>query len=663
MRLAFVTPLPPSKSGIADYAEALLPPLRDLAEVTVVTEPGFDLAACDLAVYQIGNNPYHSLAYELALKHPGVVVLHEANLHHLIAELTIRRGDWEGYLREVEYDGGPQALAYAKRVRALEVGPDYEGVPMLRRLLERSRAFIVHSRHVADQVRGAGFRGPIAVIPHGAWIPRVDRAAFRHRLGLDEMAPLVGIFGFLKPYKRIAESLRAFKRLVRLEPRVKMILAGEPHPDLPLASLIRQLDLGASVRVLGFLSIEDFEGYLAACDIILNLRYPTAGETSGSLLRALGLGRPTLVSDVGSFRELPEDVCLKVPVDPTEEEVIFEYLNLLVSRPSLARAMGERARLWVERECNWPLVARRYVEFLGAILAGAEPEAERLSAPAHAPAAPPVEAAAPAALPDTEQLLRWTPEDTEARAYVDTHLTRIEKTLSIIPPGGPGDRILEMGAYFQMTPELHYRLGYPEVRGCYLGPLGEVEHKTVQAADGKTFECDLDLFDAEKDIFPYPDEHFSTVLCCELIEHLASDPMHMMSEINRILKPGGHLVLTTPNLASLRALSALLLGYHPGLFSVYLRPTEEGKPADARHHREYTPLEIHLLLEDAGFEVSLLETGAFREAPHPGLAWVVHLLERYQLATKLRGEGIYAVGRKKRPVKNRYPAWLYSGSE
>jgi glycosyltransferase involved in cell wall biosynthesis/SAM-dependent methyltransferase len=659
MRLAFVSPLPPSKSGIADYSAALLPPLRDLAEVTTFADAAFDPAAYDLVVYQIGNNPHHGPAYELALQYPGVVVLHESNLHHLLAELTIRRGDWDGYLREVEYDGGPEALAYARRVRALEVGPDYEGVAMLRRILEGSRAVIVHSRYVAEQVRKAGFCGPIATIPHGAWIPMVDRERYRSRLGLDEMAPLLGVFGFLKPYKRIAEALRALKRLVRLEPRVKMILAGEPHPDLPLAALIRRLDLAASVRVLGFVPIEDFEGYMAACDIVLNLRYPTVGETSGSLLRALGLGKATLVSDVGAFRELPEDVCLKVPVDTTEEDVIFEYLNLLVSRPSVARGMGARAREWVERECNWPLVARRYVEFLSALLEGSKWEAERQ---VPQPVAPPPEVAAQEEPADSEEVLRWTPEDSEARSYVDTHLTRIEKTLAITPPGGAGDRILEMGAYLQMTPQLRFRLGYPEVRGCYFGPLGKVEHKTVRAEDGEVFECDIDLFDAEKDVFPYPDGHFTTVLCCELIEHLASDPVHMMAEINRILKPGGHLVLTTPNLASLRSLSALLLGYHPGLYSVYLRPSDD-KAKDARHHREYTPLEIHLLLEDSGFEVSLLETGPFRDAPHPGLAWVVHLLERYQLSPALRGEGIYAVGRKQRPVKHRFPAWLYSGPD
>jgi glycosyltransferase involved in cell wall biosynthesis/SAM-dependent methyltransferase len=664
MRLALVSPMPPARSGIADYSAALLHALQDLAEVSAFSSADFDTSSYDLVVYQIGNNPCHGFVYELALQRPGVVVLHESNLHHLVADLTLKRGDWDAYLREVAYDGGPEALAHARRVQALECGPDYEGVPMLRRLLESSRAVIVHSRFVEEQVRKAGFRGPVAKIPHGAWIPRVDGMAYRRRLGLDETAPLAGVFGFLKPYKRIPESLRAFRRLVRLEPRAKMILVGEPHPDLPLGSLVRRLDLPAHVRALGFVPVEDFTGYMAACDVILNLRYPTVGETSGSLLRALGLGKPVLVSDVGSFRELPDEICLKVPVDAAEEDAIFEYLNLLVSRPSLARAMGARARQWVEQECSWAVVARRYARFLQAVMEGSEWDDEPQALPATEPqaATPPPEAAVPQAPAAREYVLGWAPEEPQARAYVDTHLTRLEKTLAITPPGGPEDRILEMGAYLQITPALGERLGYGEVRGCYFGPLGRAEHKTVRSADGKVFECEIDLFDAERDVFPYPDGHFATVLCCELIEHLSADPMHMMAQINRILKPGGHVVLTTPNLAGLRAISALLLGYHPGLFSVYLRPCE-GRCAEARHHREYTPLEIHLLLEDAGFEVTLLETGPFREAPRPELAWVLHLLERYRLPADLRGDGIYAVGRKRRPVRNRYPSWLYSGSE
>jgi SAM-dependent methyltransferase len=134
--------------------------------------------------------------------------------------------------------------------------------------------------------------------------------------------------------------------------------------------------------------------------------------------------------------------------------------------------------------------------------------------------------------------------------------------------------------------------------------------------------------------------------------------MHMMSEVNRILKPDGHLVLTTPNIASLRGISAILQGYHPGFFHAYVKPAESGE-VDARHNREYVPREIQQLLEGSGFAVELLETGEFRDALHPEFAWVLHLLRRYCLDKELRGDGIYAVGRKTGPVTKRYPRWLY----
>jgi glycosyltransferase involved in cell wall biosynthesis/SAM-dependent methyltransferase len=652
-RVAFFSPLPPAKSGVADYSAALVPHLGREVDIEVFAERprDFDAAQFDVALYQLGNNGWHEFAYEMALEQPGVVVLHEANLHHLIADLTIKRGDWDAYLREVEYDGGPKALEYASRVRALEVGPDYEGVPMLRRLLERSRAVIVHSRLMVSQLRVTGFKGPIAHIPHGAWISDVDRMGYRHRLGVDELTPLFGIFGFLKPYKRIAESLRAFRRLLRVQPRAKMILAGELHPDLPLESLLDTLDLRHAVRLLGFTPIEDFIGYVAACDVVLNLRYPTVGESSGTLLRALGLGKAVLVSDVGSFREIPNEICLKVPVDALEEDFLFEYMNLLASRPDLARGLGARAKAWVEQECSWDLVARRYASFLESVVRGCEWHDPTEAAPPRVTNHEPVSA---------DYIIGWVSSGEDSRKYADTHLTRLRKTLDVTPHGSPSDRILEMGAYLQITPALQRRLGYGEVRGCYYGQAGQVEHHSIASLEGEQFECDIDLFDAEKDIFPYPDEYFATVLCCELIEHLAEDPMHMMAEINRILKQGGHLVLTTPNIGSLRALAAILQGYHPGFFPAYIRPVCPGETSDARHNREYTPKEVYRLLYDAGFEVARLETGPFREEPKPEHGWVVHLLERYNLPTDLRGDGIYALGRKTGPVRDRYSAWLFS---
>jgi glycosyltransferase involved in cell wall biosynthesis/SAM-dependent methyltransferase len=674
MRLAFFSPLPPARSGIADYSEALLQSLKPLIDLeggelevfsggrqpldpqSPLLDPQspldpqfFDPRRFDIALYHVGNNGCHGFVYQAALRHPGVVVMHESNLHHLLADLTIRRGDWDQYVRECEYNGGSAARQFAERVRKLEVGPDYEGVSMTRRLLESARGLVVHSHFMEAAVRAAGFTGPVAVIPHGAWIPMADRNTYRHKLGLDELTPLVGIFGFLKPYKRIAESLRAFRRLVRLAPHAKMILVGEPHPEFPIEPMIRSMGLAANVRMLGFAPIGEFVGYLGACDIVLNLRYPTVGESSGTLLRSLGLGKAVMVSEVGSFQEFPDDVCLKVPVGPGEEDLIFEYLNLLVSRPEIAKQLGSHAKDYVARECNWDTVARQYAGFLNAVIAGTEwDRPPGLSTP---PVVQPVTV-------EADYLNGWTASHA-SQNYLDTHQTRLVKTLEITPPGGADDRILEMGAYLQITPALRSKLGYGEVRGCYYGKLGRTDHRAVTSADGETFECDIDHFDAEKDPFPYPDGHFSTVLCGELIEHLFQDPMHLMCEVNRILKPGGHFVLTTPNVAALRGISAILQGYHPGFFHAYIRPAESGE-VDARHNREYTPREIHQLLENSGFEVSRLETGEFRDEPHPEFGWVRHLLEHYWLETDLRGDGIYAVGRKTGPVIDRYPDWLYS---
>lgn len=656
MKIAFFSPMPPSKSGIADYSAALAEPLSELADVRVFSEKPseFQPASFDIALYQVGNNGYHSFVYDQAIQTPGVVVLHESNLHHLIAERTIKRNDWDAYLHEVEYDGGPEALLYAKRVRALEVGPDYDGVPMLKRLLNASRGVIVHSHYVERDVRNAGFEGPVAVIPHGAWIPEADRLGYRSRLGIDPDTPLIGVFGFLKPYKRIAESLRAFRRLLRVQPNARMILVGEPHPDFPLQSLIDGLGLHPSVRILGFTPIEDFVGYIAACDIILNLRYPTVGESSGTLLRSLGLGRAVLVSDIGSFAEYPDEVCLKVPVDETEEDTLYEYLNLLVSRPDLRRSLGQSAKTWVERECNWRSVAERYFAFLKAVADGRDwhPVPAEIQTP-------PIEEPLPSVTIEPEYVAGWA-ETEDARKYIRTHITRLAKTLEITPPGSEDKRILEMGSYLQITPALKTKLGYGEVRGCYYGELGRTDRKSVRSDDGEIFECEVDHFDAEKDSFPYPDEYFDTVLCCELIEHLPGDPMHMMSEINRILKPGGYLVLTTPNIVSSRAIAAILQGYHPGFFPAYIKPAEPGAEVEARHAREYAPREITHLFLDAGFETTLLETGEFRDEPHPEHGWIQHLLQGYELTTELRGDGIYAVGVKRGPVRDRYPAWLYS---
>ncbi len=189
-------------------------------------------------------------------------------------------------------------------------------------------------------------------------------------------------------------------------------------------------------------------------------------------------------------------------------------------------------------------------------------------------------------------------------------------------------------------------------------PGGGAQHEKCHLGNRRNVRVQ-DRFVRRRKRFPLRKRYFSTILCCELLEHLVGDPMHMMIEINRVLKTGGHLVLTTPNIASMRAVAGILQGFHPMLFPAYIRPRESGE-VDARHNREYTALEIRALLEISGFEVTLLDTGPFLDQPKPEFGWVEHLFERYMLSKEYRGDGIYAVGKKVAPVKERYPSWLYT---
>ncbi len=714
MKLAVFTPVKPARSGIADYSQTLLPHLARHLDVTVFTDGSYEAEGFpeaprisirdygdyrpdefDETLYQFGNNPHHVYVYDTALRHPGINLLHEYNLHHLVAAATITRGDWDGYIREVEYDAGPSALPYAARARRLEVGPDYENVAMNRRVIESGKATIVHSDFMVRQVRQTGCTHPLKRIPHGAWIPEVNRNLYRSKLGVEPETPLIGIFGFLKPYKRIKESLRAMQRVVRLDPRVRMILVGEEHDEFPVRAMIDRMGLTQHVRVLGYVPIEEFEQYIGAVDVCLNLRYPTVGETSGTLLRALGLGRAVIVSDVGAFGDLPEGTCLKVPPDGAEVDLLTEYLNLLVTRPDVAQALGAHARDYVATECNWPKVAKQFGDWIadenrlgdeeptreekaddlsptieqargsndGLFDGGGTESSSNLEATRALPQAEPIPHVSVAATENEEladYIRSWCFKRDDDAIYVESHLTRLVRTLEITPPGSPDDRVLEMGAYMHVTPALKSKLGYGEVRGSYLGQLGRTDTREVTNASGDRFSCEVDLFNAERDTYPYKESEFATVLCCELIEHLYDDPMHLMSEVNRIVRPGGHFVLSTPNVCSYRAVAAILLNYHPGFFHQYVKPDNDGV-VDPRHAREFAPRDVQHLFESAGFELVHLETGPYLARRTAEYEWVKHVMKRYELPEQWREDAIFAVGRKSGPMRERYPASLYVG--
>jgi glycosyltransferase involved in cell wall biosynthesis len=153
----------------------------------------------------------------------------------------------------------------------------------------------------------------------------------------------------INPHKRIDVVLRSLQRLRRRRAAL-MLVAGNSSPNVPLARWIALYGLTNAVETLGYVDDRTARLVAAAADVLVNLRFPTAGETSASLLRLMAAGRPVLVSDTGSFQELPDDVVAKVPLDAVEEATIEAFLEAFADRSELAQRVGSNARAYVEQE-------------------------------------------------------------------------------------------------------------------------------------------------------------------------------------------------------------------------------------------------------------------------------------------------------------------------
>jgi glycosyltransferase involved in cell wall biosynthesis len=371
VKVAYFSPMPPETSGIADYSALLLPELRQRLDVTVVARGAKrPPRGTDVALYHVGNDPAaHGWILDALRRTPGVVVLHEFVLHHLVSGATLARRDVQGYLEALERDGGLVARLLGHAVVEQRIPPLWEtraqDFPLAGAVLDHATALVVHSRHVERRAREAGFAGPVSVIPHPAW-PEPDVAPAE--VG---GSPLFGAFGNVNASKRVPHLLAAFARVRRRHPEARLLLVGATSPNFDLDRRLQRLGLDADGVVReGRVDEARLWSLMAACDVCVNLRAPTMGETSGTVIRALTLGKPLVVSGVGWFAELPEAVALQAPPDEHEDEALEAALELLATRPDVRASMGAAARELARGEHDVGRVADRYAAALERAVGG-----------------------------------------------------------------------------------------------------------------------------------------------------------------------------------------------------------------------------------------------------------------------------------------------------
>jgi glycosyltransferase involved in cell wall biosynthesis len=348
MRIAWFSPLPPERSGIAAYSAELLAQLVGQFQIDPYSEhAAHDFvwrsrrSPYDLVVYHLGNAPCHDYMWAYLARYPGLAVLHDARLHHARARCLLGRNRIAEYRDEFRYDHpgtDPAVTQYA--IEGLG-GPVCYLWPMVRVIAETARLVAVHSPWVAAELRERFPSAHVETVRMGvpAIPPTADAMRMRERLGFPADAVVFAAFGKITTEKRISSILAGLDALAREGRPAYAMFVGDAEGYGALPQEIAARGLTAKVRVTGHVADASIGDYLAAADVCLCLRWPTALETSASWLRCLAAGRPTVITDLAHLVDVPDRIVARVnPID--EASSLLDTMRRLIAEPSWRVELG-----------------------------------------------------------------------------------------------------------------------------------------------------------------------------------------------------------------------------------------------------------------------------------------------------------------------------------
>jgi glycosyltransferase involved in cell wall biosynthesis len=387
-RIAFVSPLPPQKSGIADYSAELLPYLARHFEVDLFVEAGVEVNDSFLqsnfsiyphtdlpsrmhlyqsVVYQVGNSPFHTHMLGLLAECPGVVVLHDFFLSNIAFDEEFLKGETGAFAREMtDVHGLKGAIDYARSGHEVA----RRNWPINSSVLAGATSVIVHSpchQKLLKRFYGNAWQPRVQVIPHPRKLPPVPtpegRVQVRKTLGVPAQTFLVACFGFVAPTKLNHVVIEAFALARKnIGPHARLVFVGEMDGGSyghELRERIVALDLEKDVLVTGYAATDVYHGYLTAADVAIQLRTDGRGETSGAMLDCLAHGLPVIVNAHGTFDDYDPQSLIKLGDPPTVEKVADALIR--VAQDEIFRhELAQRARDLVEREHHPVRIAAAY---------------------------------------------------------------------------------------------------------------------------------------------------------------------------------------------------------------------------------------------------------------------------------------------------------------
>lgn len=394
MKIAYCSPLNPIKSGISDYSEEILSMLFKRVDIDLFIDADavtnkfiaanfkvFNISKLsnmhinyDLIVYHMGNNiNYHGSIYEHALKYPGIVVLHDYCLQNFFLGKYYPK-ETETYLKMLEDQYGKKVMIEGDHSLKGKRTPIWETeeallYPLNHEIINCSKLVLVHSMFAKRRILESELNsGMVDYLPFPSDNPNLiteeEKERLRKKYNLDLSKIVLSSFGFVSRAKRIDKTLNALSSLKKkgINNFIYLIVGEVIDDSLDIEGLIKELDLYDEVKIIGYTDLVAFKEYIQLSDICLNLRYPTMGETSASLFRILGYGKPVIVSDCGSFSDLPKEISRHVRIGEEEESDIAKYVSELIGNDKLRIKMGKSAFEFIKREHSIDRTIDTYVK-------------------------------------------------------------------------------------------------------------------------------------------------------------------------------------------------------------------------------------------------------------------------------------------------------------